>query len=82
MWASELQVGLLVLRPTGDRLRGGQDLHEVPEERHVEVALGAVHREVVELLGGEPVEPVIGRRLGHAGHHRAAWPPRGRGQAR
>src|SRR3954447_16248044 len=66
----DVVLGLLVL--AGARLGHGQQLDHVVEEARVEVAPCALHREVVQVLGGERVESVV---IGHGAEPTGAWSP-------
>ena len=54
-------VGLAPLVVADDLLGHRESLQQVPEEAHVQPALGDADRSVVELLGGEPLEFLAGR---------------------
>ena len=65
----DVGIGLLLL--ARNHLRRGQDLQQLPEEPHVDVAARVAHREVVQHLGRELVE-WIG--TGHGGDEITALP--------
>src|SRR4029079_17053025 len=65
-----VEVVLRVVVLSGDDLGRRQDLQQPPVEADVEVALGVAEGEVVQLLGGERVEPVVGSVGGSVGGHR------------
>src|SRR4029079_3904643 len=65
-----VEVVLRVVVLSGDDLGRRQDLQQPPVEADVDVALGVAEGEVVQLLGGERVEPVVRSVGGSVGGHR------------
>lgn len=58
--ACHVDVVRRIVEVAGGGLGRRQHLEQVPEELRVEVAARVTHREIVQLLGGEAIEGIVG----------------------